>query len=78
MKYFVYNEPIYNESFDIIDNVLKKYSEEEILNEYWDYWENKMISKYGENHPLITKQNCIEDWIVTNWAWEVEEIIDNE
>lgn len=47
-----------------------EYTEDQILEEYWEYWEKKMIKKYGENHHLINESNCITDWLVTNWAWE--------
>jgi len=43
-------------------------SEEEILAEYWPYWEAKM--KKSGKEDLITKERCIEDWVVVNWAWE--------
>lgn len=29
-----------------------------------------MADKYGEGHELITRENCIEDWVALNWAWE--------
>ena len=45
-------------------------TEKEILSEYWDWWYAKMITKYGEDHELITEQNCIEDWATTHWATE--------
>jgi len=45
-------------------------NEEQILDEYWDVWSGLMIKKYGEGHYLITPKICIEDWLVTNWAWE--------
>jgi hypothetical protein len=32
-----------------------------------------MEDHYGEGHELITKENCIEDWVVVNWAWEKKE-----
>lgn len=47
------------------------YSDEDIIKEYWDYWCNRMI-EVGKAH-LITRENCIDDWIVTNWANEITE-----
>lgn len=48
------------------------YTEDDILESYWDYWNEKMIVKYGPFHPLITKDRCIEDWCALHWAWEVK------
>lgn len=51
---------------------LVRLSELEILQDYQAYWEDKMIQKYGKDSNLISEENCIEDWVVVNWAWEVE------
>jgi len=48
------------------------YSEDMIINEYWKYWSSKMVDKYGDNNELLTRRNCIEDWVTVNWAIEVE------
>jgi len=45
-------------------------TEDEILKEYWEIWQTAMIKKFGANSSLINKQNCIDDWVVINWAWE--------
>lgn len=46
-------------------------SEQEIFDIYWPFWYTKMVHKYGtSDHPLITRDNCIEDWIIVNYAWE--------
>lgn len=45
-------------------------TEEQILEEYWDFWKARMDKKYGPNHHLTTQRNCVTDWLVTNWAWE--------
>jgi hypothetical protein len=36
-----------------------------------------MIAKFGKEHfeANYTDQDCIEDWIVVNWAWEANENI---
>ena len=58
---------VYNElgSTDLIEK-----TEDEILDEFWNYWFLKMKNKYGQNHYLITKENCIKDWCVEHWAWK--------
>lgn len=48
------------------------YSEDKIIEDYWKYWSSKMTSKYGDNNELLTRHNCIEDWVLVNWAIEVE------
>ena len=47
------------------------YSEEDIITEYWTYWWGRMI-EIGKV-DLITKENCIDDWVVVNWANEITE-----
>ena len=47
-------------------------SEDEILEEYYSYWSGKMIKKYGQEEfdKAYSKMDCIDDWVVVNWAWE--------
>lgn len=46
-------------------------TEREILDTYWDYWKSQMLRKYKDpDHYLITEQNCIDDWVIMNWAIE--------
>ena len=47
-------------------------TEDEIINFYWDYWSKRMKEKYGENHHLITRERCIEDFVIVNWAFPEE------
>lgn len=47
-------------------------TEDQILEEYWEFWSRKMTEKYGPDHEWITSENCIEDWCVTHWAVEVK------
>lgn len=46
------------------------FTEDEILDLYWDYWRQQMYLKYGYDSQLITPQNCIQDWVLLNYAWE--------
>ena len=69
MRYFSYIEP----DLDNLDNTkMIVLSEDDIMKTYWLYWKGKMDKKYGENHELTTKENCIDDWCVVNWAWCVD------
>jgi len=53
--------------------------EEQILRCYWIQWKQRMVqalyrpntSAFGRPE-LITEQNCIDDWVTTNWATEVK------
>ena len=45
-------------------------TDDEILEDCWDWWKLAMENKYGKGSPKITKENCIRDWVTTNWAWE--------
>ena len=45
-------------------------TEKEILDQYWDFWKSRMIQKFGLCHKDITQENCIDEWVVGNWAWE--------
>lgn len=71
MKRWTVCWPDYDENGNSID-VQRTYSEEEILDFYWDWWSEQMIRKYGPGHPDITHEKCIDDWIVVNWAWEAD------
>lgn len=64
MRYWSYNEPVG-------DEVVTK-SEEEILQEYYPYWLGQMVKKLGLGAVIrnYTTQDCIDDWVVVNWAWE--------
>jgi len=63
MKYYAYHE--YGQD----DLIIK--SEDDIISEYWDYWCDK-VRKVNRDH-LISRENCIDDWVVVNWAWEIDE-----
>lgn len=69
MNYYSYNE--YSEE----DTVVITKSEKEIIDEYYDFWYDRMCKKFGKEHvdANYTKYDCIDDWIVTHWAWEVNE-----
>lgn len=62
MKYYKYS--------DLAGSVML--SRNEVLAEYWDYWKERMSSKYGSDSILITEDNCIKDYMVLHWAEEIE------
>lgn len=71
MKIYFFNDPVFKGD-EIVGNVVQEYTREDVLQDYWKWWHEKMVAKYGEGHELITEDNCIEDWKVINFAWEVE------
>lgn len=46
-------------------------SEEQILKEYWDYWRERM--EQADKEDLINPENCIYDFCVIHWAFELKE-----
>ena len=74
MKYYSYNTW---RTLSEEDGYVRTLSEEEIIKEYYDYWQERMIHKFGNEHfeANYTDQDCIDDWIVVNWAWEANENI---
>lgn len=68
MRYWTIVEPVFGG-----DQFRASYvtlSEDEILNQYWDYWSKKM--KQSGYLELISKEKCIEDWCNLYWAWETD------
>lgn len=75
MRYYSVNEydpdsPLADESGGYVET----YSEDDIRKEYWDYWYSKMCQKYGKDivDANYSFEDCLEDWIVINWAWKVD------
>ena len=70
MRYWSYNERL-NE----IDSHVVTVSDDDILDMYWNWWYGKMCEKFGSEvvDRDYTKQDCIDDWVVVHWAWEVKD-----
>ena len=74
MRYFSF----YNCPDPEPDNETSTFSEKEIFDHYYPYWCFEMKKKYlteGKNPPTeeaLSFEECLEDWIVINWAWEVK------
>lgn len=45
-------------------------TEKQIREENWDTWKIKMEKL--QRLELISWENCLHDWMVENWAWEVK------
>lgn len=67
MRKFKISYPDENEN--LVDEVL---TEEDVREQYWNYWISKMIAKWGSGYDY-TFDDCLEDWIAVNWAEEVED-----
>tara|TARA_R110000868_G_scaffold79604_23_gene226458 strand:+ start:2306 stop:2578 length:273 start_codon:yes stop_codon:yes gene_type:complete len=73
MRYWTYCEPHYlSTSSEAYENLYYTYSDGDILEEYWEFWAGEMVrlNRYfnEQREPLITSENCINDWVVTHWA----------
>lgn len=61
------------ENFNQEDPRILTYTIPDIIVEYWEDWYDQMVKKYGEDSELITVENCVDSWVVNNWAWEVKD-----
>ena len=53
------------------ENCFEVLSEKQILDYYFPHW-SKMMAEAGKNMPPNMEQVCIDDWVVTHWATEVD------
>lgn len=70
MRYYSYNEYFENPNTNPVVTV----SEQEIRDSYYPFWYEKMCKKFGKEHvdETYSFEDCLDDWIVVNWAWEVK------
>lgn len=68
MRYFSFNE------FDGEKGWVTTVSEEEIRRDHYPAWHYNMSRLFGEDvvNKEYSFQDCLEDWIVVHWAWEVD------
>lgn len=67
MRYWSYNDYWIDED-EVMHSFVATKSDEEIINEYYEYWSQKV--KEAGKEELICEENCIEDWVEIHWAWE--------
>lgn len=65
MRVFKYIQP--NEEMQ--DNEIVTVTEEQIKEEYFKHWKDQ-CTLCGCPEDFLTFENCLEDWITVNWAWE--------
>jgi hypothetical protein len=52
-------------------HVQETWSEDQIIKSYYTYWSTKMIQNVKDAD--LSRDKCIEDWIVIHWATETNE-----
>jgi hypothetical protein len=72
MRYWTYAEPTSETDSTPVYHTM---SDDDILDSYWGWWYSKMCEKFGKEvvDRDYTKQDCIDDWVVVHWAWEVKD-----
>lgn len=70
MRYFQFLTWSYKEG-----DKLEVMSEDDIRNEYFPWWYEKMCEKHGKEHvdQTYSFRECLEDWIIMHYATEIEE-----
>lgn len=51
-------------------SVTETWTEDQIIKSYYTYWYGKMVQ--ANQHDLISRERCIEDWCVVHWAVETD------
>ena len=71
LKEYCYNQPEFDAEGGLMGNQVITISEDAVLADYYPYW-CALLHKAGKAH-LISRQRCLDDWMVVNWAWEKPE-----
>ena len=74
MRTWIYNEPIFGPAGEIVGNNIEEFTDNDIIVEYWDHWVKMMENVHGDDSRLITRENCIQDWVTVNLAWEKTDV----
>lgn len=72
MKYYRFCEPGYINDTQV--TLVTTVSEQDILHSRWTEWKKRMnnfANKHGYTKCEITAENCVIDWVIGNYAWEV-------
>ncbi len=52
-------------------HVVETWSEDQIIKSYFKYWCTKMVE--AGRGDQVSRQQCIDDWIVVHWANETDQ-----
>jgi hypothetical protein len=68
VKYWTIVSPSDNDGTPFYETL----SEDEIIDQYWNHWSERMIAKYGveEFEKNWCKRDCIDDWVVVHCTKE--------
>ena len=67
---WAYDEPLFDERGSIVGTVTWFMSDDDIVRQYMPSWAMQM-QKVGKS-DLVTRENCIADFVVVNWAYAVK------
>jgi hypothetical protein len=62
----------FNDPDETFNNVVKEITVREILNTHYAHWRGRVKSIYLSNDENENKATCLDNWIVTHWAWKKE------
>ena len=68
MRFFCYNEFVFDDS-GVVGNAVVVVSEDDIRRDYYPWWKEQ-LKRSGRNPDDYTFDDCLDDWMVVNWAWE--------
>ena len=69
MRFFCYNEFVFDDNGNVVDNKLITVSDEDIRRDYYPWWKEQ-LKKAGKDPANYTFEDCLDNWRVVNWAWE--------
>lgn len=65
MRYWIITEPVSATSSEPVYFI---YSDQAVIDEYWNYWTGRM-KQVGKEH-MLDRETCIMDWATVHWAQE--------
>ena len=69
MRFFCYNEPVFDDNGNVVGNEVITVSDEDIRRDYYPWWKEQ-LKKAGKDPANYTFEDCLDNWRVVNWAWE--------
>lgn len=48
-------------------------TEQDIIDQHWEFWSRKHGEMYGVLHPDINRENCLRDWCSSHSVIEIKE-----